>query len=209
MGLKGPHYDGDDFAEEAMARGAIGAVVSKPVQVPADRWALIVPDTYQALTQWAAWRRRHFTGTVIAVTGSVGKTTTRQMIHTVLQSRFTGTASPRNYNNHIGVPLSMTQLDPTHDYAVLELGASRRGEIASLAELCAPKVGAITHIGDATWGCSAGVMRSPRPRPVAGRLAARRSCDPGRRSLVASHGPLLPGHAHLGWTRGRMRPDAD
>lgn len=155
-GLKGPHYDGDDFAEEAMARGAIGAVVSKPVQLPADRWLLTVNDTYQALTQWATWRRRHFTGTVIAVTGSVGKTTARQMIHTVLRSRFSGTASPRNYNNHIGVPLSMTQLDPNHDYAVLELGASRRGEIATLAELCAPKVGTITHIGDAHLGMFGG-----------------------------------------------------
>ncbi len=155
-GLKGPHYDGDDFTDEALAQGAAGAVVSKPVEVPANRWVLSVVDTYQALRQWAAWKRRHFTGTLIAVTGSVGKTTTRQMIHTVLQSRFTGTASPRNYNNHIGVPLSMTQLEPNHDYAVLELGASRRGEIAELAQLCAAKVGAITHVGDAHLGMFGG-----------------------------------------------------
>ena len=99
--------------------------------------------------QWAKWKRRQFTGIVIGVTGSVGKTTTRHMIHTVLQSRLKGTASPRNYNNHWGVPLSMLAIEPQHDYAVLELGASGPGEIAMLAELCSPKVGVITQLGDA------------------------------------------------------------
>jgi len=88
----------------------------------------------------------------VAVTGSVGKTTTRQMIHTVLRRSLKGTASPRNYNNHFGVPLSMLAIEPDHDYAVLELGASNPGEIAELAELCAPKIGVITHIGDAHLG---------------------------------------------------------
>ena len=151
-GLKGSCYDGDDFADDALAHGALGAVVAKPIEAPAERWVLRVDDTLEALQQWAAWKRQHFTGTVIAVTGSVGKTTTRQMIHTVLQTRFSGTASPRNYNNHLGVPLSMAQLDAGHDYAVLELGASRQGEIAALAELCIPKVGVITHVGDAHLG---------------------------------------------------------
>ena len=117
--------------------------------MPPGRWALAVDDTAAALAQWAAWNRRRFTGTTIAVTGSVGKTTTRQMIHTVLQSRLSGTASPRNFNNHLGVPLSMLAMEPEHDYAVLELGANQPGEIAALAGLCRPKVGVITQIGDA------------------------------------------------------------
>ncbi len=83
------------------------------------------------------------------MTGSVGKTTTRQMIHTVLQSRFSGTASPRNFNNHLGVPLSMAAMAADDDYAVLELGANHPGEIACLAGLCRPKVAVITQIGDA------------------------------------------------------------
>ena len=120
--------------------------------IPEDGWILNVDDTQRALEQWARWKRRRFTGIVIAVTGSVGKTTTRQMIHTVLQSRLQGTASPRNYNNQWGVPLSMLTIEPQHDYAVLELGASRAGEIAMLAELCAPKVGVITQLGDAHLG---------------------------------------------------------
>ena len=119
---------------------------------PRGRWALQVEDTHRALAQWAMWKRRQFTGTLVAVTGSVGKTTTRQMIHTVLQSRLAGTASPRNYNNHVGMPLSMSAIEPSHDYAILELGASRRGEIAALADMCAPKVGVITPIGEAHLG---------------------------------------------------------
>jgi len=151
-GLQGLRCHGDEFAEAALAAGAAGAVVSQPVPVPPGKWILQVADTKEALKEWAAWRRRHFTGTLIAVTGSVGKTTTRQMIHTVLQARLQGTASPHNYNNHLGVPLSMCRLEPSHDYAVLELGASRRGEIAALAEMCIPKVGVITHVGDAHLG---------------------------------------------------------
>ena len=122
-----------------------------------------VADTAEALRQWAEYRRRHFTGTVVGVTGSVGKTTTRQMIHTVLRTRLTGTASPRNYNNHVGLPLSMFALRPDHDYAVLELGASRPGEIAALARLCRPKVGVITQIGDAHlrgFGSRRGIARA-------------------------------------------------
>lgn len=147
--LVGPHHDGADFTHEAFARGASGAVVGRPVEAPQDRWVITVDDTLTALGQWARYKRDRFHGTVIAVTGSVGKTTTRQMIHTILKTRFVGTASPRNYNNHVGVPLSMLQIEPGHDYAVLELGASGRGEIAALAELCGPTIGAVTSVADA------------------------------------------------------------
>lgn len=150
--LKGPHHDAADFADEAFRRGAVGAVVARPIEIPEGRWAIQLADTEQALRRWAEWKRRRFTGTVVAVTGSVGKTTTRQMIHTVLQHRLQGTASPSNYNNHLGVPLSLLAIEPQHDYAVIELGASRRGEIATLAELCRPKVGLITQIGEAHLG---------------------------------------------------------
>jgi UDP-N-acetylmuramoyl-tripeptide--D-alanyl-D-alanine ligase len=161
--LSGPNYDGASFVHDAFRRGAQGAVVSRPDAGLDDGWLLNVDDTQRALEQWAKWKRRKFTGIVIAVTGSAGKTTTRQMIHTVLQSRLQGTASPRNYNNHWGVPLSMLTIEPQHDYAVLELGANHPGEIAMLAELCAPKVGVITQIGDAHldgFGCRQGVAEA-------------------------------------------------
>jgi len=150
--LQGANHQGDCFVNEAFGCGAQGAVASRIESMPEDGWVLLVDDTQRALTEWARWKRREFTGIVIAVTGSVGKTTTRQMIHTVLQSRLQGTASPRNYNNHWGVPLSLLAIEPQHDYAVLELGANRPGEIAELAELSAPKVGVITQLGDAHLG---------------------------------------------------------
>ncbi|MFH1920401.1 MAG: UDP-N-acetylmuramoyl-tripeptide--D-alanyl-D-alanine ligase [Planctomycetota bacterium] len=156
--LIGPRYDGANFTGEAFARGAIGAVVARPTNLrsmpdaPSDRWVLSVDDTHRALEQWAKFKRRRFHGAVIGVTGSVGKTTTRQMIHTVLKTRLVGTASPKNYNNHIGVPLSMLQIERDDDYAVLELGASGRGEIAALAALCGPTIGVITSVGDAHLG---------------------------------------------------------
>ncbi|HLA83756.1 MAG TPA: Mur ligase family protein, partial [Thermoguttaceae bacterium] len=150
--LRGSKYDGNDYVAEAFERGAAGAVASKPSSVPVGRWALLVDDTQPALWNWSRWIRDRFHGVVLAVTGSVGKTTTRQMIHTVLRRRLTGTASPRNYNNHFGVPLSMLAIEPDHDYAVLELGASYPGEIANLAALCRPKIGVITHVGDAHLG---------------------------------------------------------
>ncbi len=150
--LRGPRYDGSDFAIEAFRRGAAGAIVSQPVRPPADRWAILVDNTLSSLWRWAATARRHFSGTVIGVTGSVGKTTARQMIHTVLRTRFNGSASPGNFNNQLGVPLSLLQAERGQDYAVLELGASKVGEIASLAGLCAPRIGVITCIGDAHLG---------------------------------------------------------
>lgn len=150
--LRGPNHHGADFAGEAFRRGASGVVLEGAVELPADRWALRVPDTSLAMRRWAQWKREHFGGTLIAVTGSVGKTTTRQMIHTILGRRLVGTASPRNFNNHVGVPLSMFRIQPDHHYAVLELAASRPGEIAALAALCAPKVGVVTQLGDAHLG---------------------------------------------------------
>lgn len=150
--LVGRRHDGSEFAEEAFQHGAVGVIVDREVEVPAERWSVLVPNTTHALQQWATWRRQQYAGTVIAVTGSVGKTTTRQMIHTVLNRKLTGTASPRNYNNHIGVPLSLLQIGMEHDYAVLEMAASAPGEIAELAAMSHPKIGVITNIGDAHLG---------------------------------------------------------
>jgi UDP-N-acetylmuramoyl-tripeptide--D-alanyl-D-alanine ligase len=150
--LRGPNSDGSMFADEAFRRGAEGAVLAGPVETREGCWALQIDDPQHALVQWATWKRRRFTGTLIGVTGSVGKCTTRQMIHTVLQARLSGTTSPRNFGTPCSMPLSILAIEPQHDYAVLELGASQRGEIASLADLCAPKVGVITQVGDAHLG---------------------------------------------------------
>lgn len=150
--LDGPNFSGRDFTQVAYDRGALGAVVPGRVEVPRGRWAIGVDDSHAALRALAAWNRNRFGGTVIAVTGSMGKSTTREMLHRALAGRLEGTASPKNYNNHLGVPLSLMAIRPRHDYAVLELGASAEGEIATLAALCEPNVGIITNIGDAHLG---------------------------------------------------------
>ncbi len=129
-GLAGARYDGADFAEAAYAAQASGVVVAnRYIQPPPGCWSLEVEDTLAALSRLAAWNRARFSGTMVAVTGSVGKTTARQMIHSVLSTLRTGSTSPKNYNNHVGVPLSLFGVEPQHDFAVLEVAASRPGEV--------------------------------------------------------------------------------
>jgi UDP-N-acetylmuramoyl-tripeptide--D-alanyl-D-alanine ligase len=152
-GLTGERFDGSCFAEDALVRGASGVVVAgRAIEPWAGRWSLRVEDGLKALCSLAAWQRRQFAGRVIAVTGSVGKTTTRLMIDTVLRNKFAGSTSPHNYNNHVGVPLSILRLESEHRYAALELGASAAGEIGKLAALCQPHIGVITRIGEAHLG---------------------------------------------------------
>ncbi len=137
-GLAGTRFDGAEFAAEAYDRGASGVVVGrKYVQPWPGCWSLEVDDAVEALHKLAAWNRQAMTGRAVAVTGSVGKTTTRQMIHAVLSQTMHGSASPKNFNNHVGVPLSMLAIEPDDDFAVLELAASAPGEIERLAALCA------------------------------------------------------------------------
>ena len=152
-GLAGTRFDGASFAAEAYSRGATGAVVGKKyVQPWPGCWSLEINDAQQSLHQLARWNRQRMAGRVVAVTGSVGKTTSRQMIHAVLSRQFRGSSSPRNFNNHIGLPLSMLAIEPDHDFAVLEVAASAPGEIGRLGALCQPHVGVITRVGDAHLG---------------------------------------------------------
>lgn len=151
--LSGQNHNGADFANQAYQRGAVGVVAAAgQVDPPEGCWVLDVEDSLTALQQLATYRRQHFSGQVIAVTGSVGKTTTREMIHAVLSEKLYGCTSPRNFNNHVGLPLSLFQVSDDHDYAVLELGASAAGEIEMLSATCRPQVAVITSAGDAHLG---------------------------------------------------------
>jgi len=157
--LRGPKHDGNEFVEDAIQAGAAAVLTDLPaerveaiVKRNPGACAVRVIETDRALTDYALCRRKKFAGQVIGVTGSVGKTTTRQMIHTVLSSRYSGSASPKNFNNRIGVRVAMTQMEPSHDYAVLELGASQPGDIMGLASWVRPDMGVITRVGDAHLG---------------------------------------------------------
>lgn len=166
--LKGSLTDGHRFVPEAFERGALAAVISRA-------WAgqgssdspltqcIAVDDTLTALQQFAAAHRRRCDALVIGVTGSVGKTTTRHLIHTVLSARCAGMQSPHNFNNHIGVPLSLLEIEPQHEFAAIELAASREGEIARLAAVAQPEVGVLTAIAPAhleTFGSLDAICRT-------------------------------------------------
>jgi UDP-N-acetylmuramoyl-tripeptide--D-alanyl-D-alanine ligase len=150
--LVGERHDGHDFVAEALKKGACAAVVArrwKEQQAKVSGAFIVVDETLQALWDFAGWHRRQLDTLIVGVTGSVGKSTTRHMLRTVLGERFAGMESPANFNNEYGVPRSLLELAPDYEFAVLELGASAVGEIASLAQLTAPEIGIITAIAPA------------------------------------------------------------
>ncbi len=167
IALQGPHFDGHDFVSDAAERGASAAVVSYPTRAansPSAFALLQVEDTLTALHKLATNYRRLMPPStrVIAVTGSSGKTTTKEMIAAVLEQRFSVVKTDGNKNNHIGLPLNLLKLDPCYDFGVFELGTNHPGEIARLVDLCRPEVGVITNVGMAHvehLGDEAGVAR--------------------------------------------------
>jgi len=147
VALAGERYDAHDFLAEAAAKGAVGALVSRKVEAPIAQ--LQVPDTLAGLQRYAASWRRHFDGPVIGVTGSNGKTTTKQLLASVFAARGPVLYTEGNLNNHIGVPLTLCRLRREHRTAVIEMGANHAGEIALLAKLVRPGAGIVTQAGDA------------------------------------------------------------
>ena len=160
--LNGPSFRGADFAAAALEKGAGHAVVDAPALAAANpaRYTY-APDPLAALQALAREHRRHFRGPVLAVTGSNGKTTTKELLTVVLAQKFNVLATIGNLNNHIGVPLTLLRLKPEeHDLAVIEMGANHRGEIADYCQWAEPTHGLITNIGKAHlegFGGEAGV----------------------------------------------------
>jgi UDP-N-acetylmuramoyl-tripeptide--D-alanyl-D-alanine ligase len=151
--LKGERSDGHLFVKEAHARGAVAAVVERPAgDVPPGFPQVVVSSTVKALQTLAADVRRHSGLPVFAISGSNGKTTTKEMLTAVLSTRLRVHKSPGNFNNHIGLPISILGLQDEHEVLVVELGSNHRGEIARLSEIAAPNVGVLTNIGMAHVG---------------------------------------------------------
>jgi UDP-N-acetylmuramoyl-tripeptide--D-alanyl-D-alanine ligase len=148
--LRGPRFDGHSFVEEVVARGAAGAVVEQPFRGAASErlraLLLPVPDTTAALQRLAHWIRRRWARDVVAITGSTGKSTTKEMIASILGQRFKVLKSQGNLNNHYGLPLTLLGIEPTHEVVVAELAMSAAGEIALLARLAEPQVGVVTNV---------------------------------------------------------------
>ncbi len=150
VALRGSRFDGHDFVAQAVDRGAGGLLVGREVSpLPPGVPVLKVTDTLAALQALALDNRRRCGLPVIAVTGSTGKTTTKDLLTAVLAARFRVSATRENLNNEIGLPLTLLDIDPDHEVAVVELGMRARGEIDTLARVCEPTGGVITNIGEA------------------------------------------------------------
>ena len=150
VALTGDRFDGHSFVPEAKQRGAVAAVVSnRTVEAPGDLGLVGVPDTLEALQRFAGTYRSLLPVRTIGVTGSSGKTSTKELIASVLRTRFRTKATEGNLNNHIGVPLTLIRLDEEDEYAVIEMGMNHPGEIAPLAAMAAPVIGVISSIGPA------------------------------------------------------------
>jgi UDP-N-acetylmuramoyl-tripeptide--D-alanyl-D-alanine ligase len=151
--LEGEHADGHTFVAAAASAGAAGAVVSRPVEGPAASFPQIVVDSpLSALQSLAVYLRGLVDIPVIAVTGSNGKTTTKEMIAAVLSGRLNVHKNPGNYNNQIGVPLTILGLEESDEVLITELGSNHPGEIRELAGWARPDVGVITNVGRAHIG---------------------------------------------------------
>ena len=151
IAIKGERFDAHDFIADAAKKGAIAAMVSTEpsselvAELPKTFRFIVVADTRIALGKLAAQIRSTLRGKVIAIAGSNGKTSTKYLIHSVLQSKLKGSMSPKSFNNDIGVPLSINAAEENHEYLVLELGTNHLGEISNLTKMAQPDIAIITN----------------------------------------------------------------
>lgn len=146
--LRGANFDGNRFVGEALEKGAVAAVCDDPAALEDPRVRL-VGDPLTALQELAREHRRALGIPILAISGSSGKTTTKELVSRVLSARFTVCATRGNLNNHIGVPLTLLAMDRDTEFGIVEMGASACGEIARLAEIAEPDYGLLTNIGRA------------------------------------------------------------
>lgn len=149
--LKGDSFDGNQFAETALNLGASYAVIDDEKKYHGDKY-ILVEDVLTCLQQLATYHRKQLKSIIIAITGSNGKTTTKELIKKVLEKKYRTLATQGNLNNHIGVPLTLLSITPEIELAIVEMGANHVGEIAMLCNIAQPDYGMITNIGKAHIG---------------------------------------------------------
>lgn len=147
--LKGETFDGNNYAMQALEKGCAFAVVDNPEIAKQDEQLILVPDVLKALQDLAALHRKVWGGTILQITGTNGKTTTKELISAVLSEGKNVLFTEGNLNNHIGVPLTLLRIKPHHDIAVIETGANHPGEIADLCRIVEADFGLITNVGRA------------------------------------------------------------
>ncbi|MEC8004964.1 MAG: Mur ligase family protein, partial [Bacteroidota bacterium] len=146
--LKGPNFNGNKFASEAIKKGAAYVVIDEE-NIEIEDKSFLVQDVLTTLQKLSNYHRRQFEIPVIGITGTNGKTTTKELIGEVLKAKYNILITEGNLNNHIGVPLTLLRLNKDHEMAVIEMGASKRGDIKELVEIADPYYGIITNIGKA------------------------------------------------------------
>jgi len=146
--LKGANFNGNQFADQALKENVNFVVVDDPTVVKSDRF-ILVKDTLKTLQDLGNYHRKQFNLPVIGITGSNGKTTSKELIGSVLSQKYNVLMTQGNLNNHLGVPFTLLKLDETHEIAIIEMGANKPGDIKELAEIAEPTHGIITNIGKA------------------------------------------------------------
>lgn len=149
VALRGDNFDGNEFAKVAIEKGAKYALVDRPEIAQKNKRLILVQNTLQSLQELAQYHRKNLKAKIIALTGSNGKTTTKELISNVLAKKFNTKATKGNLNNHIGVPLTLLDFDENTEIGIIEMGANHQKEIDFLCQLAKPQLGLITNFGKA------------------------------------------------------------
>ena len=162
LALKGASFNGNEFAAQALEKGCVYAIVDEAPYAN-DKRIILVEDCLQTYKDLARKHRRQFNIPVIAITGTNGKTTTKELVRAVLSEKYNVLATEGNFNNDVGVPKTLFRLNPEHEIAIIEMGASHPGDIKTLAETAEPTCGLITNVGRAHlqgFGSFEGVIKT-------------------------------------------------
>lgn len=160
--LRGANFDGNEFADEALRKGASLVVIDNP-DFAKNKNTLLVEDSLLKLQELAHYHRMQLKSVFLAITGTNGKTTTKELVHKVLSRKYKCQATKGNLNNHIGVPLTLLSIEKETEFAIIEMGANHPGEIAALSKIAAPDFGFITNVGKAHlegFGSLEGVIKT-------------------------------------------------
>ena len=163
VALKGEHFDGNDFALKVAEEGIAAAVIADRQNLPQHERLFVVDDSLKTLQQLAHYHRQQLNTPIIGITGTNGKTTTKELVSVVLAKKYKIIFTQGNFNNHLGVPLTLLRIKPDTELAVVEMGANHPGEIQQLANIGEPEYGIITNIGKAHlegFGGFEGVIRT-------------------------------------------------
>ncbi|MDP4238636.1 MAG: UDP-N-acetylmuramoyl-tripeptide--D-alanyl-D-alanine ligase [Bacteroidota bacterium] len=212
--LKGENFNANAFALSALENGCAYAVVDE-AEFAIDNRFILVQDVLETLQQLASYHRKQLGTTVIAITGTNGKTTTKELIAAVLKEKYNILFTQGNLNNHIGVPLTLLQLQPEHQIAVIEMGANHPGEIKQLCDIVHPDYGIVTNVGKAHlegFGSLEGVMRTKAELyesiAATGKLIFINTGNSLLTSMATTAGFLLP-DKKLGYSLNAEDPEAE